>query len=188
MVRTTNAAERLAARYIPKTAVCILEHSNGSAWYSYELNGKLLGIGFWGTSAKAHSHYSYRTEDQRNQAIEQFKQSVERSLALKTTQKAAIAATPNPYKVGDIVNTSWGYDQTNVDFFIITRVSAGCVWVRPVVQDFEATGFMCGQCWPKMPIEMVGDETRQVVRGGRFSINGHGASLTTGDKYSSSYA
>lgn len=35
-------------------------------------------------------------------------------------------------KVGDIFTMSWGYDQTNVDFFQVTKVSNKCVWVVEV--------------------------------------------------------
>ena len=32
-------------------------------------------------------------------------------------------------EVGDIFGASWGYDQTNVDFYKVVRVSAKSVWV-----------------------------------------------------------
>lgn len=187
MATNNTATARLAARYIPKDARCILEHVNGSACYVYEVAGKFYAIGFWGTSAKSMFHYSYRTEEQRNQAIWNFRESVEHSIEHRAKAKAE-RAKPHTFKVGDIVNTSWGYDQTNVDFFVITRTSAACVWVRPIAQDAEAIGYMQERCWPKMPIEMTGPETRHVANAYGFSINGHGASLTTKDCYSSSYA
>lgn len=188
MKRPANAAERLAARYIPKDARPILEHENGSALYVYDMAGKFALISFWGTSAKPDQHFYCRTEQQRDQAVQKWKASVESSVTFRAERKAKTAATPNPYKVGDIVNTSWGYDQTNVDFFIVTRRSEGCVWVRAVVQDSEVTGWCQERVWPKMPIEMVGPELRCRVIGGHFSVKGHGASITTGDCHSSSYA
>jgi len=185
-----SAAERIASRtsYTPKDARCVLEHTNGSACYLYERAGKPYAIMFWQTSGKPLEHFSYRTEDRRNEAVWKFRESVEHSITFRAEQAAKIKAKPNTFKVGDIVNTSWGYDQTNVSFYAITRVSQSCVWVRAVKQDYEATGHMCGRCWPSMPIEMVGEETRHVVRGGGFSIDGHGAHITSGDVYSSSYA
>lgn len=98
------------------------------------------------------------------------------------------AAAVHPYKVGDIVNTSWGYDQTNVDFFVVTRVTAARVWVRKIARDYRETGFMAGKTWPAMPIEMVGPETRHNVSRGGFTIDGHYTKLTTGEVYTSSYA
>lgn len=38
-------------------------------------------------------------------------------------------------KVGDIFEMSWGYDQTNVNFFQVTRVSSKGVFVREVAQS-----------------------------------------------------
>lgn len=190
--RPKNAAERAALRpaYIPKDARPLLEHTNGSALYVYEGQGKFYLIAFWGTSAKPQIHFSYRTEAQRTEAIDRWRHSVESSVSYKTDRQAKRKAEGNTLKVGDILNTSWGYDQTNVDFYIVTRVSAARVWVRPIASDYESTGFMAGQCWPAMPIQMTGPETTMhVVRGNSCSINGHHASLTNGDThYTSSYA
>lgn len=117
-----------------------------------------------------------------------FKTSIEQQIERRAKSQHERAQASCTLKVGDIVNTSWGYDQTNVDFYAVTRVSRVCVWVRRVLADHEATGFMSGKCWPKMPIEMTGPETRHICRGNYFSIDGHSASLTTGDTYESSYA
>jgi hypothetical protein len=166
MRRPKNAAERAALRpvYIPKDARCVLEHTNGSAWWSYELAGKLYGISFWGTSAKPQSHYRYSTEERRNEAIQRFRESVEHSLTFKQAQRAKKAEWVNPLKAGDILYTSWGYDQTNVEFFAVTRVSGKRVWVREIAADYEGTGFMSGNTWPAMPILFIGEETMHVAQ------------------------
>ena len=38
-------------------------------------------------------------------------------------------------KVGDIFYTSWGYDQTNVDFFRVIRTSKASIWVQETGQN-----------------------------------------------------
>lgn len=49
----------------------------------------------------------------------------------------------NP-KVGDIFLLSWGYDQTNVNFFQVTRLSKGGVFVKEInCQSAGGEGFMC---------------------------------------------
>lgn len=55
------------------------------------------------------------------------------------------AEQPNPCKVGDLFCMSWGYDQTNVNYFQVTRVSDKGVWVREVgAKSVPGTqGFMC---------------------------------------------
>lgn len=44
----------------------------------------------------------------------------------------------NPYAVGSVWYTSWGYDQTNVEFYLVVRESKASVWVQQIgatVQD-----------------------------------------------------
>jgi hypothetical protein len=185
-----NATERLTLRpaYIPKAARPILEHENGSALYVYETAGKFYLCAFWGTSAKPSDHCCYRTEDQRQNAILAWRNSVEQSVKLRTEMREKRKAEGCTLKAGDIVNTSWGYDQTNVDFFVVTRVSGKRVYLRGIKSDYEATGFMAGRAWPSMPIETHGDEFWAMGRGNSCLIDGHHASLTTGDCYTSSYA
>ena len=38
----------------------------------------------------------------------------------------------NPYKVGDILHHSWGYDQTNCDFYQIVEVKKASVVLRKI--------------------------------------------------------
>lgn len=42
--------------------------------------------------------------------------------AKRDAERKADRAKPHPLKVGDILYSSWGYDQTNIDFYQVTRV------------------------------------------------------------------
>jgi hypothetical protein len=45
-------------------------------------------------------------------------------------------------KVGDILYSSWGYDQTNIDFYKVVRVSKSSVWIQQIGQKVvEITGW-----------------------------------------------
>jgi hypothetical protein len=180
-MRTTNPADRMKARYIPKGANCILEHENGSALYTYEAAGKFYVIAFWGTSGKSQFHECYRVEAQRDQRVIDWKRGVESSVAFRTERKAKKSAWVNPLKVGEILHSSWGYDQTNVEFYVVTKVSGKRVWIRQIASDYEATGHMCGNTWPAMPIRFVGEETMHIAQ-----PNGDtGASVKVGHQYAS---
>ena len=53
------------------------------------------------------------------------------------------AAWVNPYKVGDLLNYSWGYDQTNQEFAQIVAVGARSVTIREIAgHSIRATGSM----------------------------------------------
>lgn len=55
------------------------------------------------------------------------------------------APTPEPVKVGDLFSMSWGYDQTNVNYFQVTRLTPKGVYVREIgAKGVTGTqGFMC---------------------------------------------
>ena len=39
-------------------------------------------------------------------------------------------------EVGDILVSSWGYDQTNIDYYKIVRKSAGSVWIQKLKKQY----------------------------------------------------
>ena len=100
----------------------------------------------------------------------------------------------NPLTAGTILHTSWGYDQTTVELYVVTRVSGRRVWIREIAQDSETIGFMQCRCWPAMPIRMVGEETMHTAqpsgpKGASVKIQHHYAYVEDGRAhYSSSYA
>jgi hypothetical protein len=160
-----DKATRLQARalFIPKGAK-LVPGPAGCAVYTYQTLNVFYAIAFRGSAAKSSFHHSYRTEQQRAEHIAAFFESVTGSLKYKAERTNEKKAWTNPAKVGDILYTSWGYDQTNVDFFAVTKVSGKRVWVREIAQDSEATGFMQEKCWPAMPIRFVGEETMHVAQ------------------------
>ena len=54
----------------------------------------------------------------------------------------------NDFEIGDILYTSWGYDQTNVEFFQVVGKTAKTIKVREIGADVRETGFMCGYSMP----------------------------------------
>ena len=207
MPKVATATSRLQARYIPKGARCILEHTNGSALNVYESAGKPYAIAFGGTAGRHRFHYGFRSEDQRNAEIVRFKASVEGAIERKTTRMTERKAAGHGLAVGQILVSSWGYDQTNVDFYIVTRLAGRkSVYLRKLAQNtVEITGWAQEQVSPLF-LEMVdgepvmrpnpvGDEFRAFAINGcvsfpRYSKHGYGsASKWSGTpKHSSSYA
>lgn len=50
--------------------------------------------------------------------------------------------------VGDIVYASWGYEQTNIDFYQVVRKTAKRYFVREIKSAYTETGFMSGENLP----------------------------------------
>jgi hypothetical protein len=191
-----SKADRLQARaaFVPKGSR-LVPGPSGGAVYIYETASKFYAVAFWGSSVRSLWHYSYRTTEQREKAVVEFHHSLTATATRKQSAKREKDAWTNPAKVGDILYTSWGYDQTNVEFYAVTRVSGTRVWVREIAQDSESTGYMQEKCWPAMPIRYCGDETMHTARmagaqGYSIKINGSATAWpeTGRDHYSSSYA
>lgn len=91
--------------------------------------------------------YGYTTEEAARNAIETA-EGIKATEAPKATRKAAPKAEKaNKYgvKVGDIFETSWGYEQTNVNFFqVIALVGETSVKVRevylPMIEEEAVSG------------------------------------------------
>ena len=56
----------------------------------------------------------------------------------------------NPVKVNDIFYSSWGYDQTNIDFYMVVEVLKSSVKVVSIGEHRTYTGPMQGTCVPNI--------------------------------------
>ena len=89
----------------------------------YELNGKRIIEGKCFTNKSFNSRWYYRFKD-----LEQFNKICNDTI--KTNQEREQSkqkykeerTKPHSLKVGDILYCSWGYDQTNVDYFKVSEV------------------------------------------------------------------
>lgn len=63
-------------------------------------------------------------------------------------KKNTTTATNNPYKVGDIVCISWGYDMTIVQFYKVTRTTPSKVGLAEIEAKETYTGYLSGTCTP----------------------------------------
>lgn len=55
----------------------------------------------------------------------------------------------NPYKVGDIVTSTWGYSMTLVEFYEVVRTTPCKVELRELQQEESHEGFLSGHTTPK---------------------------------------
>lgn len=52
------------------------------------------------------------------------------------------------FKIGDILHHSWGYDQTNADFYQVLRVTDKSVWIAQLETTETCDGMLCGKAQP----------------------------------------
>ena len=68
------------------------------------------------------------------------------------TTKDNLTAVPqtNPVKINDIFYSSWGYDQTNIDFYQVIDVQPNTIKVIQLGENRTYTGPMQGTCTPNL--------------------------------------
>lgn len=87
-------------------------------------NGKPQAIGYYGKAQRPNFNYQFRDNARLEAYVAERITAGISILAAKTkrlAERRAKLAEPNPLGVGDILQCSWGYDQTNVDYFQVTR-------------------------------------------------------------------
>lgn len=105
----------------------------------------------------------YRTTEARDAAMLALAKSAEATLKAKAERKAD-RAKPHTLKVGDILVSSWGYDQTNVDYYTVTATTANTVMLAPIASELAkgdpGVGPMSGYVMPVTPIKITGEAKR----------------------------
>jgi len=134
---------------------------DGSAIYTADADGRFYLHVFAGKALRVCNRISgyYRSAERRAEAIKGFKQSRAHHHAARLLRREQ-AKKPHTLNIGDVLNTSWGYDQTNVDFYEVVAVSGVMVTLREIAATLTETGFMCGETIPK-PGHFVGEPIRR---------------------------
>lgn len=126
---------------------------------------------FGGKRTKPDIYYRYRLTDagkaQRDECAAKFIKDHQARAERKAKDKAERQAWQHDCKVGDVFKCSWGYDQTNIDYYQVTRlIGKHMVEVREICSQSDLTGFLQGECVP-MPgnFKTEPDYTQEKVNG-----------------------
>ena len=141
--------QRLAERYVPAGYTTIHEHPERlGIVYSGESNGKHFAIAYAGNAGKSAWHYSFKSPERLQLEIDQFFTGLTQHKAIVEQRRRADNAG-HTLKRGDIITNSWGYDQTNVDWYRIVRTTRNFVWLQPICAVITTgTGALSGRCEP----------------------------------------
>jgi hypothetical protein len=138
--------------------------------YTYPTRRGPGAVAFVGRATKPKWHFVFQSEAARNEHIERLFADRVRMADDRARAKAE-KTRPHTVKEGDFLVDSWGYEQTNVDWFQVTRLVAGAtVEARPVESAEVRAGelAMSGTCTP-IPDRFIGD-TRRFRVDGRNSV------------------
>jgi hypothetical protein len=82
-----------------------------------------------------------------NERIQRFFASLDAHAQRTAEQRTQV----HTLAVGDGIYNSWGYDQTNVDFYEVVRTSANFVWLQSLAWDLKDMGFRSDEVTPRAP-------------------------------------
>lgn len=150
-------------------------HGDNEDYAVYCFNMNIRGeyrpclLAFKGKSLKPVIYNRYRSENRRDKEADNFINSVMQSKKNKEARKAS-KKQKHTLEVGDVLRASWGYDQTNIDYYEVVALNGKTmVTVRPIEQEREHDLWMQGSCTPK-PGHYIGDPMRRRVNGQNNSV------------------
>jgi hypothetical protein len=166
-MRLDTPEKRMAARWIPPNSRAV-PHPRGEAvavvYVSESANGKAYAVSYIGTAAHRAHNYSFRDVANRDKWIAEFFAGIDSHEQRKVAYREE-RAKPHDLKAGDIITNSWGYDQTNVDWYRVTKATANFVWLQPIAasltEDDDSCAPMSGHTVPQVDGH-VGRRSREV--------------------------
>ena len=130
--------------------------------------GALAVIAYAGKRTKHGAHYTMRDRAQALTWAGEYmgkQQAAAQRQTDRRAEKAAKRAAGHKLKAGDVLRCSWGYDQTNIDYYEVTRlIGARMVEIRKIGAESVNDGglSMTGDCVPR-PGHYIGEPMRKAV-------------------------
>lgn len=131
-------------------------------------NGRPVGRAYVGKAIKPAWNWSFKNLEQLHKHIRDWSQNLADAAAEKAKRAEAKKAFRHTLKVGDILRCSWGYEQTNIDYYQITQLHGEhMVSAREIGADTEDTLWLQGRSVP-CPGKFIGAEFRARVQQGNM--------------------
>jgi hypothetical protein len=121
-------------RYIPENSTLVDAMGTDAAVYTYERNGNLCAVAFHGKAGKSDWRHRFPNNEQRDKKIASFIDG-RKIRAEAMAERRALQKAPHTMQIGDILYSSWGYDQTNIDYYEVVGVTKKCVKIRSIESD-----------------------------------------------------
>jgi len=145
--------EQNAKRYIPTNArnVKINPDIDQKFYtvYTYESDKspthKFILLVFKGKQAKPMSYISFKNAKERDNYFEAY---ILPTINQNVQYKSDLKNIKQPFKVGDILVSTWGYEQTNVDFYKVLSVNNLTVTFQELQSQQKSDGDMQGTAVP----------------------------------------
>ena len=180
-----NISDNIVFVQFPSINAQVQFSQYSTSFYAEAYIGKSFGPKF---------HYRFQSLEKAFEYIEKWVNSCESHKENILKNRAERAEKQKNYKhdfvVGDIFYTSWGYDQTNLDFYqVISTPTSKTIILSRIAQKTSYEGHMNGEAMPAKD-KLVGDSfSKRVCVGDYVKIKGQYAHKWDGKpKFFSSWA
>lgn len=136
-------------RYIPSGFdLIMIDDSLGLEIYRDK--AEPVAIAYSGKRSKHDFFVRFRDNDGLIKYVNDYIARLAKNKAFKEIRKAEKkqALKNLTVQIGDIFRASWGYEQTNIDYYQVISVKGLEVEVREIHQMRTQDGYLCGQCAP----------------------------------------
>lgn len=177
--------------YIPDNALSQSYDHIKAVVYCCDKDNKFLAMGFSGKRSKPDFYYSFSSQQNQENYIKRWVNVLERYQEKKNELKRVQKEFYHTLKVGEILYSSWGYDQTNIDYYEVVEVkSKKSVVIQKIACSISDNGSMSGSALPKKGAYCGDKMLKRVSVGNTVRVeNGYTASRWDGEpKYCSWYA
>lgn len=157
--------------WIPKGAVKVADKTSDAVAYLYtDSGGRPCAKLFSGKRDKPDASHYYRSPAERERDVSRHFTARRAALGRTLERREERKAAPLGLAVGDIVNTCWGYDQTNREFFEVIEARGKMVTLREVAQVSIRTGHDYGRAVPQSG-KFIGEPIRRRAHNGQVRID-----------------
>lgn len=152
-------------RYIPEGYELSWDDQDLGIQVYYKNTPCISAICFVGRAINPTWHYRFKDGQQRiNEVTRTFKNVAERAeYKAARKAKAAEAQANHGVKVGDVFRSSWGYDQTNVDYYQVVAIGNKTATFCKIAQLAESNGYLQGDCVPA-PNQFIGKPFKKLIQ------------------------
>lgn len=127
---------------------------------------------FSGKRTKPDFNYYVKSAEEVEADIQTFYKRLCRSQAAKIEQRKQNRPTNADVQIGDIFESSWGYEQTNVNYYqVVGYRGKSMVLVREIAANRKETGYFSGVCTPAENCFISDEILIRRVTNGRIKID-----------------
>lgn len=139
---------------------------------------KMIATAFSGKKATQDWSYRFRDERERRKYIQDYFVKCKQAQELKIERAARRIKKKKEFfasiKEGDIFVDSWGYDQTNIDYYVVTKKLKASIKIKQIGKNVEYGEFSTNKVTPN-PLHFLssGEEMTKIPQDGYIKINGY---------------